>query len=70
MDGFWEGWVGVAVLSFACKQFEVSSVAPQQIIKFALENKEAGSMCKHINTAFIVHTPLHIKMQFLFSDRI
>lgn len=27
----------ITVLSFACKQFEVSSVVPQQIIQFAFE---------------------------------
>lgn len=49
----WEVGGFIAVLSFACKLFEVSSVTPQQIIKFAIENKKAVSMYKNINTAVL-----------------
>lgn len=41
------------VLSFACKLFEVSSVIPQKIIKFDIENKEPCSMYKNINKAIL-----------------
>lgn len=60
------GWGVIAVLSFACKQFEVSSVTPQQIIKFAFENKEPGSMYKHINTAVLCIRLLVSRHSFCF----
>lgn len=53
-----------AVLSFACKLFEVSSVTPQQIIKFAFGNKEPGSMYAHINTAVLCTRPLISRVHF------
>lgn len=68
MDDFVKaGGLGViAVLSFACEQFEVSSVTPQQIIQFAFENKEPSSMYKHINTAVLCTYLLISKHNFCF----
>lgn len=65
---FVKGGLGViAVLSFACKLFEVSSsVTPQQIIKFAFGNKEPGSMYKHINTAALYTRLLIARRNFCF----
>lgn len=68
MDGFLgRGSLGViAVLYFACKQFEVSSVKPQQIIKFVFENKEPGSMHRHITTAVLCSRLLISRLNFCF----
>ncbi len=43
-----------------------SPVSPQQIIKFGFENKEPGSMYKHINTALLCSRLLISRRNFCF----